>query len=338
MKTSFTALALLLMAAGLVACGGDESPPQGAAEKDAPKKAAAPAGTSGSEGGLLAQDQWRVVIQLEADLDGARGSGRIAKERADEEVLESLARILENRLRAAEVGQFGLQSRDAGRFDVGFVELAADRQAEIVGLLTRAGTLEFLIEVLTDEEYQQRSQPGDGPGRTGLWRESAAAFAAFKLSERAVWRKAETDGARYQPTRSGYRLLKQVGADGSEAAHFHVLEVPTAAETFDGRMIRDVRVSRDMRGRAVVAFGVKEAWQKRFGDWTEKNLLMPMALVLDGEWQSSPFVRARLDSPVQISLGSGSDAQTQREAKSLAAVLRAGTLPVALKLLSIEKR
>ena len=103
-------------------------------------------------------------------------------------------------------------------------------------------------------------------------------------------------------------------------------------------MVKNPVASEDQLGQPVVLLEVKEAWQARFGDWTEKNRMLPLAIVLDGEYHLAPTIRARLTTYVQITLGRGSPADLARKAKALATVLQTGALKLRPTLVSVEER
>lgn len=282
-------------------------------------------------------DPWHVVLTLEPDLAEARARGRARDREALVQLLGQTGRTLESRLRTAGFEEFNVRLTGEARFHVGFRELALHRRPDVVALLTRPGTLEFMIEVLPDARYRQRLDFGDeAPPRRGLWPSSAADFDAYLRAEGERWRAARAEDAPYVPSRPGYRLVCESGKDGSSTGHFHLLEVPPADKRFDGRMVKDPVVSLDQMNQPVVVFDVRKTWQQRFGDWTEANLFLPVAIVLDGEFHSAPTIRARLTTNVQISLGRGPRSEIEREAESLANVLQTGALDVPLRLLSID--
>ena len=132
--------------------------------------------------------------------------------------------------------------------------------------------------------------------------------------------------------------MRKAGTVSDQDAHFHVLEVPAQAQTFDGRALEEPRVSRDHINRPVVTFKIRPAYRKAFGDWTEQNRLLPLAIIVDGEVHSTPQVFARLDTDVQITLPAGSLAEQERQAKALVIALQTGSLPLSPKLVSVEER
>jgi preprotein translocase subunit SecD len=84
-------------------------------------------------------------------------------------------------------------------------------------------------------------------------------------------------------------------------------------------------------GRWMIAFELKPEGAKIFGDFTEKHIGEPVAIVLDGVVLSAPVVQSRLDKDGVIQ-GNFTEAET----KVLAAQLRYGALPLALKVESMD--
>jgi preprotein translocase subunit SecD len=64
-----------------------------------------------------------------------------------------------------------------------------------------------------------------------------------------------------------------------------------------------------------------------FGELTEKNIGQPLAIILDGHVYSAPVIRDRISRQGQIS-----GRFTSEEARDLAVVLRAGALPIPVKI------
>jgi len=88
-----------------------------------------------------------------------------------------------------------------------------------------------------------------------------------------------------------------------------------------------------MGGSPYVSFELTPEGTAEFREITEKNLEKPIAIYFDGNEISAPTVQSVIaDGKGIITLGSGRDPQeVQNEALSLARFLRAGALPVPLK-------
>ena len=122
------------------------------------------------------------------------------------------------------------------------------------------------------------------------------------------------------PVASGARTYRQL----------YVLE----DEAFlTGDMLEDATAMRDQQfNQAVVQFELSRVGGRRFSDLTGRSIGERIAIVLDREVVSAPVVQARIGARGQIELGGSS----MEEATDLALVLRAGALPVALRI--IEER
>jgi preprotein translocase subunit SecD len=84
--------------------------------------------------------------------------------------------------------------------------------------------------------------------------------------------------------------------------------------------------------RPVVNFELNRKGGRVFGRETGRNLQRQMAIVLDGQVYTAPVIQGQIERNGQITLGSA----TLEDASELALVLRAGALPVPLKI--VEER
>ncbi len=99
-----------------------------------------------------------------------------------------------------------------------------------------------------------------------------------------------------------------------------------------GDYIADAGVSQDTQGiRAggyVVTFKMSPEGSKLMGRLTSENIKRRMAIVLDDNVESAPYIQSQITSNGQITLGSGRNPQDQfNEASQIALVLRSGALP-----------
>ena len=119
---------------------------------------------------------------------------------------------------------------------------------------------------------------------------------------------------------------------------FVVLEEPAdPAERFDGSLLADPRVVRTMRGDPAVTCDIRPEYAEAFGAWTEANVGLPMAIVMEGEVRSAPHINARLTRSVQITMGPNAGVDAEREADALAAILKTGALKVPLRVIEVVK-
>jgi len=113
------------------------------------------------------------------------------------------------------------------------------------------------------------------------------------------------------------------------ASEFYVLRdtVPIT-----GALLESARVETGDNGMPIVAFKWKPEGGKIFGDLTAANVNKNMAIVLDGLVQSAPVIRG----PIRGGSGIIEGNFRMEEARKLAIVLRAGSLPAPMRI--IEER
>ena len=105
---------------------------------------------------------------------------------------------------------------------------------------------------------------------------------------------------------------------------------------FLGKNLENIRVSNDQFGRPAVDFNLSGRAASQFASLTGNNIGKPFAIVLDGKVESAPFINSRIRNSGQITMGGGSNNEDIREeARILATVLKAGSLPAPIEL--IEK-
>ncbi len=313
---------LLMVVLALAGCGGDEArTPEGP-----------PAKANGEEPakGEPAKRVWAVQMTFSIPVGEAA--------RTVDDALAEVILVVDARLKSSACGEYGIRRlpADGPGFEVGFASLPAERFDEIVSLITRAGTLEFLIVVRAPKQFAKA--PGNEEPvspRHPLWEGDNASHRAFLDGEIQSWTAARKADKPYRPSRAGYRIVPTSKASKEEPL-FVLVEVPKPDEVFDGRMLENPVVSADVRNMPVVVFDIKEEWQERFGAWTEKNRLLPLAIVLDGVQHSAPIIQAKLTRNVQITLGPGSRADQERDAEALVTVLQTGAMASPPKLVSIK--
>jgi preprotein translocase subunit SecD len=104
-----------------------------------------------------------------------------------------------------------------------------------------------------------------------------------------------------------------------------VVETPAV---IDGNELRDaVPVSRTGSNNDYqISFSLKPAGAAKFGDWTSKNIGAYMAVVLNDQVKSAPFIKSRIDDQGQI------DGRfTKASAEDLVLVLKSGALPAQIE-------
>jgi protein-export membrane protein SecD len=97
-----------------------------------------------------------------------------------------------------------------------------------------------------------------------------------------------------------------------------------------GEDLTDAKPSYDQNGRPAVSFDFNTAGAKRFGNHTRDNIGRPFAIVLDGLVTSAPTIQSAILGGSGIITGVG----TAQDAQELAILLKSGSLPVELEVLS----
>ncbi|WP_336276564.1 protein translocase subunit SecD [Bartonella sp. CB178] len=102
----------------------------------------------------------------------------------------------------------------------------------------------------------------------------------------------------------------------------------------DGNVLKDARAGFDPQipGRPIISFTMNSAGSKIFADITRKNINRPFAIVLDNKVLTAPVI----NSIIPNGQGQITGSFDSQEASTLAALLRAGALPVPLTV--IEER
>ena len=95
-----------------------------------------------------------------------------------------------------------------------------------------------------------------------------------------------------------------------------------------GRLLADVGVDQDSLGRPAVGFVFNRQGQRIFANVTDRHREMLLAIILDGKLYSAPVIKSRI-----AGRGIIEGSFTAQEVTDLVTVLKAGSLPVDLKLL-----
>ncbi|MDH5591123.1 MAG: protein translocase subunit SecD, partial [Gemmatimonadota bacterium] len=132
------------------------------------------------------------------------------------------------------------------------------------------------------------------------------------------------------------RHMLQWGAEvvGRGARNYVRLFVLEDEAFIDGTMLENATAGRDPQfNQSQVQFELNRAGGRRFQQWSGQHIGDYAAIVLDGEVMSAPVIRDRIGARGQIEMGAGTPLD---EARDLALVLRAGSLPVRINV--IEER
>jgi preprotein translocase subunit SecD len=114
---------------------------------------------------------------------------------------------------------------------------------------------------------------------------------------------------------------------------FRTLYVLEAREILTGEALTDARPVQDAMEGTVVSFQLNAEGGRRFRSETQRHIGDYMAVVLDEKVMTAPIIQGAIGSRGQITLGRGRDIT---EAQDLALILRAGALPVPLKVADVR--
>jgi protein-export membrane protein SecD/preprotein translocase SecF subunit len=119
---------------------------------------------------------------------------------------------------------------------------------------------------------------------------------------------------------------KKVYLENDPEQQFYLLEDGPPAIT--GEYLDQVNVTRDQRGRLAIGFRFNARGRRQFASITERNRGKVLGILLDGVLKSAPVIRSRIEGQGIIE-----GDFTQEEIDNLITVLRAGSLPMNVKLL-----
>ncbi|MBI5594525.1 MAG: protein translocase subunit SecD [Elusimicrobia bacterium] len=222
----------------------------------------------------------------------------------DADVADALSRaieILRNRVDALGVAE-PLIARQGERWIV--VQLPGIKNAQAAKEII--GTTALLEFRMVDDSQAARDAAGK------IYEKVGDPFAESKVS---------TAAAALLP--AGTELFRGRGSE------FYVLR---STVPLTGALLDSARVETGDNGLPIVAFKWKPEGGRIFGDLTSANVGKNMAIVLDGVVQSAPVIRG----PIRGGSGIIEGNFKMEEARKLAIVLRAGSLPAPLRI--IEER
>ncbi len=122
---------------------------------------------------------------------------------------------------------------------------------------------------------------------------------------------------------------RQLAANGQEFYELYMLD---ARPIITGEYLVDAVPSADPIEGNLVQFTLNNEGGRRFRNETAKHLKENMAIVLDDKVMTAPVIQSAIGRNGQITLGGGS----LQAAQDLALVLRAGALPVQLKITEVR--
>lgn len=127
----------------------------------------------------------------------------------------------------------------------------------------------------------------------------------------------------------GPEELKAKGKRVEELRTFFLFRIAEVT----GEYLDDATADYDAEGRPIVSFRFGRAGEKKFRALTRKSINKKMAIILDGVVFSAPVIQSEIGARGQITLGGMKSREAlQEEARDLASILKAGSLPAPMSL------
>ncbi len=287
----------------------------------------------------------RQGLKLAQDLRGGtsiRFSIDVARAKAqdptlsDADVMKHTIDVIRDRVNRSGLTEIEVLDVGENKFEINMPASSEGDTDSVVKRVTALGDLQFRIEVRPEAWYEgpeTTTKDGLKRQRFRVWPEDETAFVAFKASEVQRWKDAEAAGTAYVPSRPPFRLVPV--QEGGESRRWHgdgfaIVEDPLdPKERFDGGILANVAVGRGDRMEPVTHFDVKLEYQGVFETWTGRNLLLPMAILLNGQFVTGPTIQAPLGSRgVQVTLGESDYERARQRAEDLMTTLQTGSLKV----------
>lgn len=247
--------------------------------------------------------QGGLQVLLEAD------AAALPDKKVDPSTMETVKGIIENRVNGLGVTEPLVQLQGANRSRI-IVELPGIKDPdEAIRMFGKTGLLEFVDSGSTFLPRGTRITTDHGSTvpvtPTATTTSSATVTPAVTETQALTSTAPVTSTAPLTPTTKVYHTIMT----GSE--------------------IKDAGVGLDRLQRPAVTFSLKGDGPKKFADFTTKNVGRYLAIVLDGEVVSCPVINQPITDGSGIIEG-GEQGFRLDEAKSLAVVLKYGSLPVPL--------
>ncbi len=134
--------------------------------------------------------------------------------------------------------------------------------------------------------------------------------------------------SKYKKAKQGIKVdgYDKMYVEGNPERRFFL--VKEGKPEITGRLLSSVNITTDQTGAPAVGFEFNSQGRAQFASITERNQGWSLAIVLDGELKSAPRIRSRI-----AGRGIIEGDFTMKEVRDMVTILRAGSLPVDLKLL-----
>src|SRR3712207_37948 len=238
-----------------------------------------------------------------------------AKDALGDRAVEDALRIIETRINAIGVAEPTLQRHGAENSRQILLQMPGiDDPERVKQMIVGESRLELMKVV---------SPPNPSPMQTYPTREAAlASLGGTAPTNRRVLPYSERD----EPTAQG----AQPAGQPDQPSAWVVVEAPAVV---DGSELRSAEANSQSGGNEdyAINFTLKPSGAQKFGTWTAANVGQYMAVVLNDEVKSAPYIRSQISDSGQISGNF-----TKQSAQDLALTLRSGALPA--KLVYLEER
>lgn len=235
-----------------------------------------------------------------------------AKTFLGEQAVQQSLRIIDSRINAVGVAEPTLQEHGAKGSHQILLQMPGIQDPERVKKLMSAESRLDLMKVV--------SQPNPAPMKTYLTKEEADAAIAGQ-SNRRVLPYSERD----EPAAAG-----ATDSADNQPKSWVVVETPAVVSGSDLRSAEAIP-TRAGGDDYEINFTLKPSGAEKFGAWTGANVNQYMAIVLNDEVKSAPFIKSQISDQGQIS-----GRFTKQSSSDLALTLRSGALPA--KLIYQEER
>ncbi len=275
----------------------------------------------------------RLIVELPGIDDAERAQDVVQKSAFLEfqitdktQALEKVIARLDDIVRAAGISAAGDNASADTTKKVGVASLLTqktDSTADSTGKVVASTGADSVAKVPTQTGglFASNVQPGQLPGQYII---PEAAYSAF---ERALALPALQDALP-----PGKVIRWGVDSLVNGAQRFYAFYVLDSRPIITGEVLTDARPSADPVEGNVVQFTLNNEGARRFKVETGKHVRDNMAIVLDQRVVTAPVLNSAIGRNGQITLGGGS----LQAAQDLALVLRAGALPVPLKVAEVR--
>jgi preprotein translocase subunit SecD len=234
-----------------------------------------------------------------------------AKRLLAEQAVDQAYKIIDSRLNALGVAEPILQRHGAAGSNQILLQMPGIQDPERVKQILRTESRLELMKVI--------SQPNPSPIQTyATEQEAIQSLGGTIPPNRRVLPYSERD----EPTAAGNEAPQN---QQQQPKRYVVLETPAVV---DGSELRSAQAMNSRAGGNdfEINFSLKPAGAQKFGAWTGANVNQYMAVVLNDEVKSAPFIKSQIFDSGQIT-----GKFTQQSADDLALTLRSGALPAEVK-------